>query len=125
MENKELFEYVKKYGVTEEVKQTMYKDLLEKSGHWGQIEMLTEELGEFLVALNKLKRTKKVNERILYPSEVNSYQYSMKYFSLCSELADLEIMLEQMRNIFSSEAIDLSKERKLQRQIQMVYNDKI
>lgn len=96
--------------------------MIEKNGHWPQIEMFYEEMGEFLQAVNKLKRTKKCNDEIHYPS-VHSYtDYSMKYFAVCSEIADLEILIMQMRNIFCSEAIDLAKERKLERQKDRIFN---
>lgn len=104
---------------------TMFQALIEKSGHWPQIEMLTEEMGEFLQAINKLKRTKQVNDKIIYPSAICTVNYSLKYFAVCSELADLEILLMQMRNIFCSEAIDIAKERKLQRQKKRVFTDNI
>lgn len=100
-------------------------EMIEKNGHWPQIEMMQEEIGEFLQAINKLKRTKKCNDKIHYPSKHSNTNYSIKYFNVCSEIADLEILLMQMKKIFCAEAIELTKERKLQRQKERIENDKI
>jgi hypothetical protein len=51
----------------------------------------------------------------MYPQPIHSTKYSKTYFDLCSEVADVKIMIEQMEIILSKEAIDLSYERKLQR----------
>lgn len=116
MKNDELKEIVKKQGMSEKEIDQMFETLIEKNGHWSQIEMLTEEIGEFLQAINKLKRTKKCNDKIHYPSVHSDIKYSQKYFDVCSEIADIEILILQMKKIFSYEAIELSKQRKLLRQ---------
>ena len=64
-------------------------------GAEGQIDMLHEEVGELLSALNKYKRGRASVEEVV------------------TEIADVQIMCEQMAFIFGSEAVAAEKERKL------------
>jgi NTP pyrophosphatase (non-canonical NTP hydrolase) len=112
--------------MNKEEKDHLLKVTIKEFGHWPQIDMLREEMGEVLQAINKLKRTGMCEDNIRLPSDVtfntstSNYEHNVyceRFFSLCSEFADLEIMLEQMRKIFSEEAIELAKERKLDKHL--------
>lgn len=82
-------------------------DLEEKIGEecirqWGtksQMGIAIEECSELITELIKLGR------------EVNGSDAD----SICNEIADVEIMMKQLRMIFGDERIDEIKERKLQR----------
>lgn len=77
----------------------VYEQAIVKFGKPSQIEMLIEELAELQLALQKFKRD---------PSPE-------KAFHVCDEMADVEIMLEQNKLIFSEEQIKERKEFKLNR----------
>lgn len=79
-----------------------------------QVEMVNEEVGELLQAINKLKRLTLKGESFgTIPQKHHSIKYCLAYWNLCSEIADVKILMQQMENIFSKEAIDLSIDRKL------------
>ncbi|HXU28138.1 MAG TPA: hypothetical protein VN698_12985 [Bacteroidia bacterium] len=83
-----------------------------------QIDMLHEEIGELMQSINKLKRLGGVMEReIMHANKDlhNGTKYSLAYFSLCGEVADVKIMLAQLENMLDKEAIALSENRKLAR----------
>lgn len=42
-------------------------------------------------------------------------KYSLAYFNLCSEVADMKIMLAQIELMLDSEAIQISIDRKIER----------
>lgn len=88
-----------------------------KHGHYNQIDMLHEEMGELMQAINKVKRhpVNKGREGILHPNEVNDIDYSQKFFAACSEMADVKVMLTQMELIFDAEACQISLDRKIER----------
>ena len=67
---------------------------------WGvdnQVDMLIEEAAEVIHAIQKLRRGLVTED------------------SVCEELADLEIVLEQMRLVFSTKDIDKFKAAKIKR----------
>lgn len=84
-----------------------------------QIDMLHEEIGEFMQAMNKVKRLGGVSEKqIIHPSNYNGTdeqktKYSIAYFNLCSEVADNKILFSQVEMMLDKHAIDLSEERKI------------
>ena len=75
----------------------IYETAIKTWGIDNQIGMLIEEAAEVIHAICKLRRG--------LITEV----------SVCEELADLEIMLEQMRLIFSTKDIDKFKVAKIKR----------
>jgi NTP pyrophosphatase (non-canonical NTP hydrolase) len=80
-------------------KSEIYKKAVKLWGVEFEIDMMIEECAELIQALQKYKRDtsfKTIN---------NMYE----------ELADVEIMSEQMRIVFNSDSIDLEKERKIRR----------
>jgi NTP pyrophosphatase (non-canonical NTP hydrolase) len=85
-------------------------------GVLAQTDMATEEIGEFLQALNKLKRvTPRGVPLFSRPSKDSSIKYCQAYFELCSEVADVKILMTQMERMLSKDAIGLAVERKIDR----------
>ena len=66
-------------------KEVIYKQALEKWGIESQLGMVQEECGEVIVAVNKLFR-----------SGIND---ATKRLALCEELADVQVMINQMREV--------------------------
>lgn len=101
--------------------QKILKKAVEKYGNLAQMEMMMEECAELIQAINKMKRIS-YNKIIgygdtfpMYPQPIHSTKYSKTYFDLCSEVADVKIMLAQIELILSKEAIELSVDRKIER----------
>lgn len=71
--------------------QEIYKQALEKFGIEAQIGQLHEEIGELMVAISKLRRY------------YNKYHYEPELLKseVLSEIADVEIMLEQVKIHFN------------------------
>lgn len=90
--------------------------VIRKYGMFHQFDMLTEEVGELLQAINKVKRKLKINDiKFSVPDNCDSIEYCLAYWGLCSEVADVKILIRQMELMLNKEAIDLSYERKLLR----------
>lgn len=99
-----------------EEQENILSKAIETHGIEKQLDMLTEEVGELLTAINKLKRAS--TGVIVFgdlPSKSTSVKYSLTYYGLCSEIADVKIMLKQMELVFDREAIQISVDRKLER----------
>lgn len=95
-------------------KDKILQQAINQNGVFKQIEMLYEEMGELMTAINKVKRVLPNGyKRIPYPHIGTSVDYSLRYFNLCSEVADCKILIEQMEVILCKEAIDISEDRKL------------
>ena len=73
----------------------IYANAIMAFGVEGQIDMLHEEVGELLSALNKYKRGRASVEEVV------------------TEIADVQIMCGQMAFLFGPEAVAAEKERKL------------
>lgn len=78
-------------------KQDLYKQTIQRWGKEWQIDMFHEEVGELLSALNKYKRGR------VHSNEV------------VTEIADVQIMAEQLAEMFGSVAVYNEKLRKLDR----------
>jgi NTP pyrophosphatase (non-canonical NTP hydrolase) len=86
-------------------KTTLYKAVIKKYGAHPQLDMAMEESAELIQAINKFKR-KPTKETI---------------HNLCSEIADVEIMLEQLRLMLNKDLLIYNiKEEKLNRLEQRV-----
>jgi NTP pyrophosphatase (non-canonical NTP hydrolase) len=72
----------------------IYRTALEKWGPESQLNMLVEECGELVAAVNRFRRER------------------TPLIGLLEEIADVEIMLEQMRLIFDGALIDACKRQK-------------
>lgn len=84
-------------------KNEIYKVAIEKWGIPSQLEMMVEECAELIQALQKLKRVDASNEFLIDGATEH----------ICEEIADVEILIEQMREIFTDKRIDYHKEQKL------------
>jgi len=80
-------------------KEDLYKAAIEKWGVVSQVEMAVEECSELIQAIQKVKRSNTI--------ETNMH--------VCEEIADVEIMIEQLRYIFDVDLIDQFKSEKLER----------
>jgi NTP pyrophosphatase (non-canonical NTP hydrolase) len=78
-------------------KQDLYRQTIQRWGTEGQIDMFHEEVGKLLSALNKYKRGR-------VPAK-----------ELITEIADVQIMTEQLAEMFGSVAVYNEKLRKLDR----------
>jgi NTP pyrophosphatase (non-canonical NTP hydrolase) len=73
-------------------------------GEANQLDMVTEECAELIQAINKVKRAQ---SRIIRQGMINA---------LLVEVADVEIMIEQIKIMFSGyEAVESAKKEKLDR----------
>ena len=77
------------------VKEEVYQRAIKMYGIYGQCDVCIEECSELIQAISKFKRGKNHNVE--------------------EEVADLEIMLEQMRMMFNSKKIDNIKRNKINR----------
>lgn len=92
------------------------KQAIKKYGASAQIDMAVEESAELIQAINKLRRRGGISfEGVIQPSVATDVKYSELFFNLCSEVADVKIMIAQMELMLNKEAIDLAVERKIQR----------
>lgn len=91
--------------------QQILQKAIDTYGQQAQIEMLVEEASEVIQAVQKLKRA--------FESKVVGIEYNIKLKAsnghLMEELADLQIMLDQMYLIFPKEEIDEYREQKINR----------
>ncbi len=96
-------------------KDKILQKAIDINGHYPQIDMFTEECGELLQALNKMKRLTNYSGLILPPTEFSSLKYANAYWDTCSEIADVRILIRQLEKIFNKEAVDLAEDRKIER----------
>lgn len=107
MGNKEVFEKaIKQFGVA------------------NQLEMVVEECAELIQAINKAKRKGIVKEwGISAPSQECGMEQINAYNNLCSEFADVKIMLAQLELMLRPDFVQISYERKIKR-LEKLLNDK-
>ena len=79
--------------------QEIYKAAIKKYGVMSQVEMAIEECSELIQAIQKTKRSNTI---------INNNH-------VCEELADVEIMIEQLRGIYDPVLIDRYKAEKIER----------
>lgn len=101
--------------ITPEQKTIVYQ-AIKKYGIKNQLDMVVEECAELIQAINKIKRSGLVfHEYIQKPSKNLSIKDNLSYHNLCSEVADVEIMLEQLKLMLDKEAIQIAVDRKIER----------
>ena len=81
------------------------KDVVDAWGYDSQIDMMIEEMSELTKALLKLKRNSKKPKK----EQVKFYNH------VCEEIADVNLMIKQMKYIFSSDMINKYEKEKLER----------
>ena len=92
--------------MTKEERFNLYDQATKKWGTQAQIDQMIEEMAELIVALNKYKRNKFYNE------EMDEQKLKDDVFT---ELADVDICLEQMINFFGEQETLKAKEFQLNR----------
>ena len=82
-----------------------------------QLGIAFEELGELAQAINKIQRTFTLQQIIDIKNggKFDSVDDALVYCDLCSEVADVKIIIKQLEHIFSPEHVACSEERKLAR----------
>lgn len=85
-------------------KQSIYKRAVDLWGQPAQINMAIEECAELIKELVKLGR----------------YKNGSDEYEVAEEIADVEIMLEQLRYIFGEDKVVAAKKRKLERLLKLV-----
>lgn len=101
-----------------EDRKTIYNKATQVYGHQKQLFQLIEECAEVIKEVNKLNRSINLTEPEIV-KYVFSDGYSNKLDNFCEELADLEIMIEQVENMSESglirSQIDFYKNIKLEK----------
>jgi NTP pyrophosphatase (non-canonical NTP hydrolase) len=102
-----------------EKQDTVLARALLKYGIDQQFNMVTEEAGELLQAMNKLRRKMPLTGNVLVEPNLESpIEYCLAFYNLCGEVADMKIMLRQIELAmgFAGEAaVGLAIERKIER----------
>ena len=88
---------------------------IEKYGVRNQLDQVTEECGELITAINKAKRAALIGYKIRKPHGNTPIKQALVYYNLCSEVADVRIMLKQMELMLDKDTIDLCEQRKVAR----------
>lgn len=100
----------------EEEQDSTLTKAIKKWGAMPQIKMYYEESAELTQALCKIDRLNGISgDKIIEPNKDTDIKYSLAYHALCGEIADVEIILAQLRKMVNSETVDLIKERKINR----------
>ena len=90
-----------------------------QNGAERQIEMVSEEVGELLKALNKVQRKGLLfHNGIHQPNKEMSIEKCISFYDLCSEIADVKTLISQLEFMVGSvgrEAIQISQDRKIDR----------
>lgn len=92
------------------------QESINRYGASDQLNMVIEECAELIQAVNKVKRNKLVADNFIMSPTSDKQRKVL--FDLTSEVADVEIMLEQIKLMLPTtftEAINISKERKIER----------
>lgn len=99
-------------------KEAILQDAIDTFGTVNQLEMAIEECAELIQALNKIKRTfhylqlKGIKEQTV---KFDSVKDALIYAGVCSEIADVKIMIKQLELIFNTDHISISEARKMDR----------
>jgi len=88
---------------------------LEKFGTTAQLDMAVEECAELIQAINKIKRADIVRYHITKPNASMLLKSVNAYNNLCSEIADVKIMLAQLEMMLDPERVEISLDRKISR----------
>lgn len=86
-----------------------------KYGTSNQLDMAIEECAELIQAINKIKRAGLVAYHITKPNNNMALKNINTYNDLCSEVADVKIMLHQLELMLCKKRIQISVDRKIKR----------
>lgn len=93
-------------------------------GTSNQLDMAIEECAELIQAINKIKRLGLVSYLITKPNENMDDKRINAYNNLCSEVADVKIMIHQLELMLCKERIQISVDRKINRLEKRLLNNK-
>lgn len=97
-----------------DTKEETFQKALDKWGVSFQVNQLFEEMAELVIALNKYNRAK-----------FDEASRERRIFKIIEEIADVELMLEQMEYIFAcKERVEEQYKVKFDRLVKMVTEDK-
>ena len=98
--------------------QDKLKIIAEHYGIENQSIQLTEEMAELTIALNKYRRSSKVEHQTI--SESIDEQFIIE--QIIEEICDVEIVLEQIKYLLNHSSDDLAvwKQRKIERQLERI-----
>jgi NTP pyrophosphatase (non-canonical NTP hydrolase) len=101
-------------------REQIFKTAINEYGIEAQLNQVAEEVGELLTAINKVRRAggmlSGVNgNEIIKPEKYHTPEYALKYHNLCGEVADVQIMIDQLKLMLNPETITLIEERKIER----------
>ncbi len=88
------------------------KKAIEKFGAINQMDMAIEELAELIQAINKVKRVGLVKKNQIQ-RKTSTFEEIKTYTNMCSEIADVKIMIAQLEMMLDKETINISIERKM------------
>ncbi len=110
-------------GISEQQEETLLLSI-QKVGVLKQLDSVNEGCGRLLQNLNKIKTVLNydVSNGIPAPASNTDVSYSLLYFSLISDVAELEILLSQLGGLLNPEAIQLSVNRKIDRMEKILIN---
>lgn len=91
------------------------KEAIDKYGVSNQLFMAMEECAELIQAINKVGREGIVAYQITKPNKSMDIKTVFAYNNLCSEVADVKIMIAQLEMVLNKETIDLCVDRKIER----------
>lgn len=91
------------------------RQAINKFGVNSQLDMAVEECAELIQAINKLKRAGLISNIIEKPSENMDIKKINAYNNLCSEVADVKILIHQLELILCKDRIQISVDRKIDR----------
>lgn len=99
--------------MNQEIKKILHSAIIQY-GAVSQVDQSVEEMAELIQALNKFKRKHKRKEDTV-PVQIN----------IAEEIADVEIMLEQLKIIFRcSGQVDIWRKKKIRRLAENIAKDK-
>lgn len=88
---------------------------IQKFGTTNQLDMAIEECAELIQSINKIKRAGIVQYHITKPNPSMDIKTSLTYNNLCSEVADVKIMIAQLEIMLNKTTIQISVDRKIDR----------
>jgi len=99
-----------------------YREAITKYGIINQLDMAVEECAELIQAINKVKRYLSNDElKQLFESKgAASFVFENKnkaevYYNICDEIADVQIMLGQLVEVFNKTEVNFAHVQKLTR----------
>lgn len=100
---------------TEAEQNKIIETALYRYGISAQLNMVIEECAELIQAINKVRRAKLITFEVTKPYKGMSNDSVIKYNNLCSEFADVKIMMKQLELMLDDETVKICYDRKIDR----------